>query len=102
MNVKSPLDQALDAYAPVEIAARIESAGVAKVNLPLVPLLALGVLACIFIAFVAMAYTLVVTGSELGFGPTRALGGIAFSLGLILVIVAGAELFTGNTLLSMA
>jgi formate transporter len=102
MNDKSSLDHALDAYAPLEIAARIESSGVAKANLPLIPLLALGVLAGSFIAFGAMTYTLVITGSELGFGPTRALGGIAFSLGLILVIVAGAELFTGNNLITMA
>ena len=102
MSDKSSLDHALDAYAPIEIAARIESAGVAKANLPLIPLLALGVLAGSFIAFGAMAYTLVITGSELGFGPTRALGGVAFSLGLVLVIVAGAELFTGNNLISMA
>ena len=42
------------------------------------------------------------TGSELGFGPTRLLGGLAFSLGLILVVVGGAELFTGNSLIVLA
>ena len=42
------------------------------------------------------------TGSSLGLGPARMLGGIAFSLGLILVIIAGAELFTGNNLIVMA
>jgi formate/nitrite transporter len=49
-----------------------------------------------------MAYTLVMTGNGLGFGPGRLLGGVAFSLGLILVIVGGAELFTGNALIVMA
>ena len=49
-----------------------------------------------------MFYTVAVTDSGLGFGPTRLLGGLAFSLGLILVVVAGAELFTGNNLVVMA
>jgi formate/nitrite transporter len=46
--------------------------------------------------------TLVGTGSELGFGITRWLAGLAFSLGLILVVIAGAELFTGNNLVVMS
>jgi formate/nitrite transporter len=62
----------------------------------------LGVLAGAFIAFGAMYFTLVTTGTTLGFGPSRLLGGLAFSLGLILVVVGGAELFTGNSLIVMA
>lgn len=62
----------------------------------------LAVLAGAFIAFGGMFYTLVITDSGLGFGPQRLLGGIAFSLGLILVVIAGAELFTGNNLIVMA
>ena len=85
-----------------EIAARVEAAAVAKAEMPILRLVALGILAGAFIAFGAMAYTLVVTGSTLGFGPTRALGGLAFSLGLILVGGGGAELFTGNNLIAMA
>ena len=92
----------VEAYAPAEIAARVEAAAVAKAEMPILRLVALGILAGAFIAFGAMAYTLVVTGSTLGFGPTRALGGLAFSLGLILVVVGGAELFTGNNLIAMA
>lgn len=92
----------LDAFAPPEMAARVAAAAVAKTNMTLLQTAALGVLAGAFIAFGAMAYTLVVTGSSLGLGPTRLLGGIAFALGLILVIVGGAELFTGNNLLVMA
>ena len=49
-----------------------------------------------------MYFTLVMTGRELGSGPSRLLGGLAFSLGLILVVVGGAELFTGNNLIVMA
>lgn len=59
-------------------------------------------LAGAFITFGGMSYTVVVTGSELGLGPTRLLGGLAFSLGLILVVIGGAELFTGNNLIAMA
>ncbi len=95
-------DDSLDAYHPARIAERIEAAGVAKSRLGLLETLTLSVLAGAFIAFGAMFFTVVVTESGLGFGPTRLLGGIAFSLGLILVVVAGAELFTGNNLIVMA
>jgi formate/nitrite transporter len=92
----------IDAYAPSQIALRIEEGGVRKAALPLRQTAVLGALGGAFIAFGAMAYTLAVTGSTLGFGPTRLLGGAAFALGLILVLIAGAELFTGNTLIVMA
>ena len=59
-------------------------------------------LAGAFISLGAMFFTITTTGSELGFGVTRVLGGLVFSLGLILVILGGAELFTGNTLVVMA
>jgi len=62
----------------------------------------LGLLAGVFIALGAALYTQVLTGSTLGAGPTRLLGGAAFSLGLVLVVVGGAELFTGNNLIVMA
>jgi formate transporter len=92
----------LDAYAPAQMAARVAGAGVGKVHLPALSTLMLALLGGAFIAFGGMFYTLVVAGSELGSGPTRLLGGVAFSLGLILVIVGGAELFTGNALIVMA
>ena len=91
----------IDAYAPAEMAHRIETAGVAKASLGTVPLLALAVLAGAFIAFGGMFYLVAITDSGLGLGPTRLLGGLAFSLGLILVVVGGAELFTGNNLIVM-
>jgi formate/nitrite transporter len=103
MNDQSPRPViALDAYSPSEIALKVETAGVGKVSLPFLQTLTLSVLAGAFIAFGAMFYTIVITDSGLGFGPTRLLGGVAFSLGLVLVIVAGAELFTGNNLAVMA
>ena len=91
-----------DAHAPAEIARRVASLGVAKARTPTLPLIVLAVLAGAFISLGAMFYTVVVTGSGFGFGVTRLLGGLTFCLGLILVVVAGAELFTGNNLLAMA
>ncbi len=91
-----------DAYPPSQVALLVEQVGVKKATLPAVPTLALGVLAGAFIAFGAMFSTLALTGSPLGFGPSRVLAGLAFSLGLVLVVVGGAELFTGNNLVVMA
>ncbi len=92
----------IDAYSPKQIAALINTVGISKANLPVLQTLTLGVLAGAFIAFGAMFYTVVITDSALGIGPTRLLGGLAFSLGLVLVIIAGAELFTGNNLIVIA
>lgn len=93
---------AFDAYAPAEMARRVEDVGVVKAQLAADKLLALAVLAGAFIALGAAFSTLAVTGSSLGYGMTRVVGGVAFALGLILVVVAGAELFTGNNLIVMA
>lgn len=92
----------LDAYTPAKIAELVENIGVKKAVLPATPTITLGLLAGAYIAFGAMFYTLVMTDPNLGFGPSRLLGGIAFSLGLVLVVVGGAELFTGNNLIVMA
>jgi formate/nitrite transporter len=92
----------IDAYKPAEIANLVRVAGVAKVHLPLVRMFTLAVLAGAFIGLGGVAYTMVMTGADPAFGPARFLGGIVFSLGLILVVVGGAELFTGNALIIMA
>ncbi len=91
-----------DAYAPSEIAQRIESIGVTKARLATLPLLMLGLLAGAFIGLGAMLFVLVKSDASLGFAASAILGGLVFSLGLLLVVVAGAELFTGNNLLAMA
>lgn len=96
------MPESSDAYKPDQIAHLVENIGVHKASLPLLQLITLGILAGVFISFGAMFYTITITGSDLGLGPTRFLGGIAFSLGLILVIIAGAELFTGNNLIIIA
>jgi formate transporter len=92
-----------DALIPPEMAARAEDVGVRKARLDSASLSALGVLAGAFISLGAIFATTVSAGAgELAFGPVRLLAGLAFSLGLILVIIGGAELFTGNTLIVMA
>jgi formate transporter len=91
-----------DAYSPKQIAARVESIGVAKARLPLLPMMMLSVLAGAFIGLGALYFVLVRSDPTLGFAAKQVLGGVTFSLGLILVVVAGAELFTGNNLLAMA
>lgn len=91
-----------DAFSPAEIAERVENVGVTKARLPLLSMLLLGVLAGAFIGLGALYFVLVKSDPSLSFASGQVLGGVAFSLGLILVVVAGAELFTGNNLLAMA
>lgn len=96
--MKSPFDALL----PAEIAQRAEEVGVKKAALDAPRTLALAVLAGAFIGLGAAFSTTVTAGSTLDFGLQRLLGGATFSLGLMLVIGAGAELFTGNALIVMA
>ncbi len=91
-----------EAHAPAALAERADGSAIAKTRLDCVQTLVLAVLAGAFIAFGAMLYVMVMTDNGLGFGPARLLGGVAFSLGLILVLVGGAELFTGNSLIVFA
>jgi formate/nitrite transporter len=95
-------DAGHDAYRPAEIAALIETAGVAKAGLPLHRMATLALLAGAFIGFGAAFWCIAMAGADPAFGPQRVLGGVVFSLGLILVVVGGAELFTGNALMVMA
>lgn len=94
----------IDALLPVEIAQRAEDIGVKKAGLDTLSMFALAVLAGAFIGLGAMFATVVTSGTSgvVPYGVTRLLSGIVFSLGLILVVVAGAELFTGNNLIVMA
>jgi formate/nitrite transporter len=93
----------LDALPPAGMARRAEEIGVTKAALATEKLLALSVLAGAFIAMGAVFSTTATAGSaELAFGVVRLLAGLTFSLGLVLVVVAGAELFTGNNLIVMA
>lgn len=93
----------IDAYRPEEIASRIQKLGVVKSKNDPLRVLALSLLAGAFIALGAALFTVVTHDvAELAAGVLRLIGGLAFCLGLILVVVAGAELFTGNNLIVMA
>jgi formate transporter len=92
----------LDPYSPPEMAQKVEAGGVIKAHLDLGNTLVLSVLAGAFIGLGAMFATVIGTDAGLGFGVTRLLVGLSFCLGLVLVVVGGAELFTGNNLIVMA
>lgn len=93
----------MDALVPREMAARAVDIGVAKAEFDPVRTIVLAVLAGAFIALGAAFSTTVLTGAAaMPYGVGRLLGGLAFALGLILVSVGGAELFTGNNLIVMA
>ncbi|MBK9272096.1 MAG: formate/nitrite transporter family protein [Saprospiraceae bacterium] len=91
-----------NAFPPREIARMVEDFGVVKSKTAAWTILILAILAGAFISLGSIFYLFAITGSSLGFGITRIIGGLCFSLGLILVIIAGAELFTGNNLIAMA
>jgi formate/nitrite transporter len=99
-----PNDNAIDALLPQQIAERAESVGIQKAQRDGLTLFVLGILAGAFIALGAMFATTVLAGADgvLPFGVSRLLAGTVFCLGLILVILGGAELFTGNALMVMA
>jgi formate transporter len=93
-----------DPLLPPEMAAKAETVGVAKAHMDTLTLLTLAVLAGAFIAFGAIFMTVTSAGANgvMPFGVVRLIGGVVFSLGLILVVIGGAELFTGNNLMVMA
>ena len=106
----------IDALLPAEMARRAEYLGVRKAEMPFLTMLTLSILAGAFISLGAIFATTVSAGSAaikdadgvlaltagLPYGVTRLLAGLVFCVGLILVIVGGAELFTGNNLIVMA
>jgi formate/nitrite transporter len=97
MNIKN-----VDSLLPPEMALQAELIGVSKANMSTSKTLVLAMLAGAFIAFGSVFFTTVTTASTASYGITRLFGGLSFSLGLVLVIVGGAELFTGNNLIVMA
>jgi formate/nitrite transporter len=102
---QSATNSLLDAYAPAQIAMRVREVGVTKATMPVLTMFALAILAGAFIALGALFYTVTVTtgnDATVPFGLLRLAGGVTFSLGLVLVVVGGAELFTGNNLIAMA
>jgi formate transporter len=103
-NSKEPVEISFDELLPGEMATKALDIGIKKANLDFLSTLALGVLAGAFIALGCIFFTISQTngGVAIPWGIGRVIGGLTFSLGLILVIVGGAELFTGNNLIVMA
>jgi formate/nitrite transporter len=87
---------------PTETANRICQWSHAKTKLPLDRLFTLSILGGLYIGLGGALATLAMSESNLGNGPTRWLGGVAFSLGLVLVVIGGAELSTGNCLMTIS
>src|SRR6185503_12819042 len=104
MSARPPVSPAsIDALLPPDMALACEAAGSAKAGRDVLTLFVLGLLAGAFIALGAIFMTVVLTGAgDLPWGVSRLLAGLVFSLGLILVIVGGAELFTGDSLMIVA
>lgn len=102
--MSDPLNFKLDALLPAEIAQRASEIGVKKANLNFINMFVLAVLAGAFISLGALFATITYTGAGAGlpYGVGRLLFGLTFGLGLILVVLAGAELFTGNALITLA
>jgi formate/nitrite transporter len=97
------MSNTFDALLPQEIARKAEEAGVTKTRRGPVQMFTLALLAGAFIGFGAMFATTTLAGGEaLPYGVARLLAGLVFTLGLILVVVGGAELFTGNVMATMA
>ena len=92
----------LNAYSPAEIKEAVEKVGVKKTRLPAAASFMLAIVAGASVGLGALYYTIVASDSELSFATIRVVGGLVFSLGLALVLVGGAELFTGNNLIVMA
>jgi formate/nitrite transporter len=92
----------IDAYVPAQMAVRVEEAGIVKGNRDYLSEFILAMMAGVFIGLGAAFFTYVIHDSTLSTGLTKLIGGFVFSLGLILVIITGAELFTGNNLIVMA
>jgi formate transporter len=115
-SATAPQFVSFDAILPATMAARAEESGVKKATADALSVLVLAVLGGAFISFGAIFATTVSAGgisiasagggaafsAGLPYGVVKLLTGVVFSLGLILIVVAGAELFTGNNLIVMA
>jgi formate transporter FocA len=104
MSQDNHIEIKFDLLLPPEMAAKAELIGAGKSQASTATTLVLAILAGGFISLGAVFATTVTAGTAgiLPYGVIRVLSGLVFCLGLILVIVGGAELFTGNNLIIMA
>jgi formate/nitrite transporter len=101
-DIAGPQVVTFDAIMPASMAVRAEQSGIKRATTDPLIVMVLSVLAGAFISFGAIFATTVTAGAGLPYGVGRLLSGLVFSVGLIMVIIAGAELFTGNNLIVMA
>jgi formate transporter len=103
MKEAPPQAVSIDTILPAEMAVRAEQAGVHRASMDPLTVVVLSVVGGAFVSFGAIFATTVSAGSgALPYGVAKLLSGVVFSVGLIMVVVAGAELFTGNNLIVMA
>jgi formate/nitrite transporter len=101
-EVSAPQVVTFDAIMPATMAVRAEQSGIKRAATDPLTVFVLSILAGAFVAFGAIFATTVTAGTGLSYGVGRLLTGLVFSAGLVMVIIAGAELFTGNNLIVMA
>jgi formate/nitrite transporter len=101
-EVAAPQVVTFDAIMPASMAMRAEENGVKRAATDPLTVFVLSILAGAFISFGAVFATTVSAGTGLSYGVGRLLTGLVFSAGLVMVIIAGAELFTGNNIIVMA
>lgn len=92
----------IDAYEPSEMAARVGLVGISKTNLGTLTMLGLSILAGVFIALGAQLSILVTHTATSNYGLNQLIGGTAFTLAMVLIVITGAELFAGNPLVAMS
>ena len=92
----------IDAYAPLKMANRVGQVGITKAKLGFLTTLALSILAGVFIALGIQLAMLVTHTATSNYGLNQLVGGAAFTMALILIVISGAELFTGNCLIAMS
>ncbi|HWI65085.1 MAG TPA: formate/nitrite transporter family protein [Symbiobacteriaceae bacterium] len=91
-----------DSFSPLEIARKVEQYGVTKGNLPFGKMAGLAIMAGAFVSMGCIFYETITAGFKGSYGIMVLIGGLCFNLGLMMCVIAGAELFTGNSLLSIA
>jgi len=92
----------IDAYSPKMMANRVGQVGVSKANMGFLTTLALSILAGVFIALGIQLTMLVTHTATSSFGLNALVGGVVFTMALVLIVITGAELFTGNCVFAMS
>lgn len=92
----------IDTYGSVEMTNRVGLVGVTKSSLDTLTTLVLSILAGVFMALGAQLFILVTHTATSNYGINQLVGGVAFTLAMVLIVITGAELFAGNCLVAMS